>query len=87
MLPFPGSCLCALHTGLRSHLPVRPLCTVCTTLYRQDPEAFVSDMRLMFDALDAVTIRENTADVFKDMIETLRLHKVTLQNTVSTGAL
>ncbi len=51
----------------------------------QDPEAFVRDMRHMFDKLDPLTIRENTADVFKDMIETLRVHNVTLQNTVSTG--
>ncbi|GAX75374.1 hypothetical protein CEUSTIGMA_g2818.t1 [Chlamydomonas eustigma] len=50
----------------------------------KDPDAFVSDMKKMFDSLDAETIRAHTAQVFKDMIETLRQHQVTLKSTVST---
>ena len=38
----------------------------------------------MFDQLDAETIRMHTAEVFADMIETLRRHSVTLRSTVST---
>jgi hypothetical protein len=34
----------------------------------QDPDAFVADMKLMFDSLDAETIRAHTAEVFRDMI-------------------
>ena len=50
----------------------------------RDADAFVLDMKTMFDGLDAETIRMHTAEVFADMIETLRRHSVTLKSTVST---
>jgi len=50
----------------------------------KDPEAFIDDLRDMFERLDPQTIRTQTSMVLKDMIETLRQHKVTLKSTVST---
>lgn len=50
----------------------------------KNPEAFVEDLRDMFDSLDPAYIQKYTSQVFKDMIETLRKHSVTLKSTVST---
>lgn len=49
-----------------------------------NPAAFVADMKTMFDLLDPETIRSQTSEVLRDMIETLRQHSVTLKSTVST---
>ena len=43
-------------------------CFLTILLSSQDPEAFVADMKKMFDGLDAETIRDHTAEVFRDMI-------------------
>jgi hypothetical protein len=41
-----------------------------------DREAFIVDMRRMFDELDPETIRKYTSDVLRDMIELVRQHQV-----------
>lgn len=50
----------------------------------KDPEAFVSAMGSLFAPLSAEYIRNNTQEVFHDMIDCLRQHHVTLKSTVST---
>ena len=45
-------------------------------LLLQDPDAFVDDMRTMFDRLDPAYIQKYTGAVLKDMIDTLRQHSV-----------
>ncbi len=50
----------------------------------KDPDSFILDMTSMFDRLDPEDISKNTNAVFKDMIETLRQHQVTLKSAVST---
>lgn len=41
-----------------------------------DREAFIADMKTMFDELDPETIRKYTSDVLRDMIEMVRQHQV-----------
>jgi aarF domain-containing kinase len=49
-----------------------------------NPLAFVEAMRTKFESLDPSYISTHTADVLREMIDTLRDHSVTLKGTIST---
>ena len=61
---------CATHTHAHTHTHTH----THTTL--QNPDAFVKELKGMFDALEPDYISQNTAVVFQDMIEKLRQHSV-----------
>jgi predicted unusual protein kinase regulating ubiquinone biosynthesis (AarF/ABC1/UbiB family) len=49
----------------------------------RDPVAFERDLRAMFDSMDAETLRVYSAQVFRDVVDTIRQHGVVLRSAVS----
>ena len=49
-----------------------------------NPEAFVHDMKQLFDQLDFETVRHYTSEIIQDMLSTVREHDVTLKGSVCT---
>lgn len=49
-----------------------------------NPEAFVHDMKSLFDGLDLDSISENTSEIISEMMEKIRQHQVNLKGVVST---
>jgi aarF domain-containing kinase len=49
----------------------------------RDPAAFERDLRAMFDSMDAETLRVYSAQVFRDVVDTIRQHGVVLRSAVS----
>ena len=45
----------------------------------QNPEAFVHDMKSLFDGLDLDSISENTSEIISEMMEKIRQHQVNLK--------
>jgi aarF domain-containing kinase len=49
-----------------------------------EPEAFVDDMKALFEGLDMSTITDKTSEIIGDMMEKVRQHQVSLKGVVST---
>lgn len=54
----------------------RPWCTGCLCCNAQNPNAFLVELKDMFDALDPQYILYHTSNVIESIIETLRHHQV-----------
>lgn len=51
---------------------------MCVCVCQQDPDAFVADLKQMFDHLDPEYIHKHTSAVIESIIDTIREHQVGL---------
>lgn len=50
----------------------------------QDPQAFVTDMKDLFDSLTLEQVRDHTSEVISDILERVRRHQVDIKGIIST---
>jgi aarF domain-containing kinase len=50
----------------------------------QDPQAFVMDMKDLFDGLTLEQVRDHTSEVIGDILERVRRHQVDVKGIIST---
>lgn len=60
------------------------MCDWAPVICAQNPNAFVADMKELFDNLDVETIRKYSAEVIQDILGHVRTHQVNLKSSVST---